>query len=242
MQERESMGAMGAADGNDSDRRPDYAADAQGYTTLDGSHGFIYNSYGGTREMGRSYHSVLTVLLTVLTTAIVVGGCCFGAWMAVGDLYPSGKAISSGDPAGAVCGVETSGGLTVVFDETQESGTLQPYIPGRNDCTGGMPAEGTPTLDFAVAEVSDTQTAYHYFKTAYVGVYVYSEGHGDVARGDRILTADGAEITSAADLDAVISQKREGDTLALTVSRRGETLAVTVTVTAYSSASTAEPS
>ena len=92
---------------------------------------------------------------------------------------------------------------------------------------------GRPALDFTVVDVSDYRTAYYYFKSTSTGVYVYSEGHGILEYGDRILAADGVEIASTADLNAIIRQKRVGEPLELTVSRGRRTLTLSVTITEY---------
>lgn len=78
---------------------------------------------------------------------------------------------------------------------------------------------GRPTLDFTVVDVTSVQTAVRYFNTMNTGVYVYDKNHGTVRYGDYIVAADGCEITSVAELSAVIANKSVGDTLELTVYR-----------------------
>ena len=78
---------------------------------------------------------------------------------------------------------------------------------------------GRPTLDFTVVDVMSVQTAVRYFNTMNTGVYVYDKNHDTVRYGDYIVAADGCEITSVAELSAVIANKSVGDTLELTVYR-----------------------
>ena len=92
---------------------------------------------------------------------------------------------------------------------------------------------GRPALDFTVVDVTDYRTAYYYFGSTGTGVYVYSEGHGVVEYGDRILAADGTEIASSSDLGAILRTKQVGDTLELTVVRRQQTITLSVTITEY---------
>ncbi len=92
---------------------------------------------------------------------------------------------------------------------------------------------GRPALDFTVVDVTDYRTAFYYFNSTGTGVYVYSQGHSTVEYGDRILAADGIQITSSADLGAILRRKRVGDTLELTVSRKQKTVTLSVTITEY---------
>lgn len=92
---------------------------------------------------------------------------------------------------------------------------------------------GRPALDFAVVDISSYKEAYYYFKSASIGVFVYRRDHQVVQYGDRIISADGQSITSAAQLDTVIQSKQIGDTLSLTVKRNGKEITLTVTVTEY---------
>jgi S1-C subfamily serine protease len=61
-------------------------------------------------------------------------------------------------------------------------------------------------------------------------VYVYDENHGTVKYGDRILTVDGVNISSSAEVIAIAAGKRVGDTLTLEVVRKGDVKTLTVTI------------
>ena len=92
---------------------------------------------------------------------------------------------------------------------------------------------GRPALDFAVVDITSYKEAYHYFKSASIGVFVYRQDHQLVRYGDRIISADGQSISSVAQLDTVIQSKQIGDTLLLIVKRDGKEVSLTVTVTEY---------
>lgn len=92
---------------------------------------------------------------------------------------------------------------------------------------------GRPALDFTVVDVTDYRTAYYYFNSTGIGVYVYSEGHDTVMYGDRIISADGVQINSTIDLNAIIQTKQVGDTLELTVNRNRKVMTVSVVITEY---------
>ncbi|MBE6652343.1 MAG: trypsin-like serine protease [Ruminococcaceae bacterium] len=89
---------------------------------------------------------------------------------------------------------------------------------------------GRPTVDFSVVEVTSVQTAMRYFDSLNLGVYVYTESHPILQYGDLILAADGMEISTANQLQALIQRKQVGDSLELTVYRAREQITVTVTI------------
>ena len=91
---------------------------------------------------------------------------------------------------------------------------------------------GRPALDFTVVDVSDYQ-ARRYFNSTSAGVYVYDRDHDTVAYGDRIVSVDGKEIESVTEMNAIIQQKRVGDTLELTVIRNREMVTLSVTIIEY---------
>ena len=92
---------------------------------------------------------------------------------------------------------------------------------------------GRPALDFKVVEITSYQTAYHYFKTASIGVFVFDQEHKDLKYGDRIMYADGRTVTKAEQLNDIIRGKRIGETLTLIVKRGRDEITVIVTVTEY---------
>lgn len=89
---------------------------------------------------------------------------------------------------------------------------------------------GRPELGFTIVDVTSVQTAMRYFNSFYTGVYVYDEDHEVVRYGDRILTVDGIKISSTAEVIAIVSGKKVGDTLTLEVVRKGDVKTLTVNV------------
>jgi serine protease Do len=89
---------------------------------------------------------------------------------------------------------------------------------------------GRPDLGFNIVDVTSVQAAMRYFNSFYTGVYVYDENHEAVKYGDRILTVDGVKISSAAEVIAIATGKKVGDTLTLEVVRKGDVKTLTVTV------------
>lgn len=90
--------------------------------------------------------------------------------------------------------------------------------------------QGRPSLGFEIVDVTSVQTAMRYFNSFYTGVYVYDEDHEVVRYGDRILTVDGIKISSTAEVIAIVSGKKVGDTLTLEVVRKGDVKTLTVNV------------
>jgi serine protease Do len=90
--------------------------------------------------------------------------------------------------------------------------------------------QGRPALGFEIVDVTSVQTAMRYFNSFYTGVYVYDEDHEVVRYGDRILTVDGIKISSTAEVIAIVSGKKVGDTLTLEVVRKGDVKTLTVNV------------
>ncbi len=90
---------------------------------------------------------------------------------------------------------------------------------------------GRPALGFNVVDVTNVQTAMRYFDSFYTGVYVYDKDAADVKYGDLILSADGTEITTSSELNAIIKKKKVGDTVELVVLRKKEQITLTVTLT-----------
>lgn len=91
--------------------------------------------------------------------------------------------------------------------------------------------QGRPALGFEIVDVTSVQTAMRYFNSFYTGVYVYDQNHDAVKYGDLILSVNGIEPGSAAELQGMVADMRVGDTLELVVYRNREKVTVTVTIT-----------
>lgn len=91
---------------------------------------------------------------------------------------------------------------------------------------------GKPTLDVTLVDVSNTYTAYRYFGTMALGVYVYeSSENGSLQVGDRILTCNGKEISTASQVSSIIKSMAVGETVQFTVMRAGKTIEVSAVLT-----------
>ena len=91
--------------------------------------------------------------------------------------------------------------------------------------------QGRPALGFEIVDVTSVQTAMRYFNSFYTGVYVYDQNHDAVKYGDLILSVNGIEPCSVAELQGMVADMRVGDTLELVVYRNREKVTVTVTIT-----------
>lgn len=96
---------------------------------------------------------------------------------------------------------------------------------------------GRTYLGVSFLDVTDAYTAYRYFGTQTLGVYVYQtiEGFNDDAlmSGDRIVAVNGTEITASADIKAMVKSASVGDVLKFTVYRKGMLTEVDVTCYEY---------
>lgn len=96
---------------------------------------------------------------------------------------------------------------------------------------------GKTFIGVSLFDVKDSYTAYRYFRSQATGVYVMrvGEGYNDSALqvGDRIIAVDGAEITSASDVEEAIEGHAVGDVLTFTIYRGGQMMDVEVTCYEY---------
>ncbi len=90
--------------------------------------------------------------------------------------------------------------------------------------------KGRPALDATLVDVTNVQTALYYFGSRYTGVYIWETNVNDIKKGDLVLTVDGIEVTSMAEVQTVISGKGVGDTVELVVYRSSTKKQVTVTL------------
>lgn len=85
---------------------------------------------------------------------------------------------------------------------------------------------GKVFLGVSFIDVSDAYTAYRYFKSQAVGVYVadLTEGYNDdvLKYGDRIVAVDGNEITEFSQIKDILKEHSVGDKLKFTVYRNGK--------------------
>lgn len=96
---------------------------------------------------------------------------------------------------------------------------------------------GKSFVGISLFDATDSYTAYRYFRSQATGVYVMKvvEGYNDTVLqvGDRVIAVDGTEITSASDVEDIITEHEVGDTLAFTIYREGKMMEVQVTCYEY---------
>ncbi len=139
---------------DDSASRDTYTADnteGQGYTTPDGSHGFVYNARAAEAEnRSRRYRGALIAVSTALVAVLAIGGCFFGTLMAARNLH-----LFDPDPekdTGYAGEFGTSDGL-YISDGTDaspiETSPLPEATPEDDRSTGrpGAPSTEAVTMD-----------------------------------------------------------------------------------------------
>lgn len=91
---------------------------------------------------------------------------------------------------------------------------------------------GKSYVGISLTDITDSFTAYYYFKNQSTGVYItqVQEGYNDgvLQYGDRIAAIDGTEISSSADVKEIVKEHKVGDEMTFTVSRNGKMTDVTV--------------
>lgn len=94
--------------------------------------------------------------------------------------------------------------------------------------------KGRVTSGMTLVEVTSVMTAMQYFNSRYTGVYITeSTLTAELQYGDLIVTFDGKEISSAADVKVALSGKDVGDTVELVIYRKGQQYTVTLTLSEY---------
>lgn len=102
------------------------------------------------------------------------------------------------------------------------------YVTGRVD-TG-----------LTLIDITDTYTAWYYGVSA-LGVYVYDSKYSDeIQSGDRIVSVNGAEVSTAGDINGEVSGLSVGDTVVLRISRKGKQFDVNLTLREYVPSSVSE--
>lgn len=96
---------------------------------------------------------------------------------------------------------------------------------------------GKSFIGVSLFDATDSYTAYRYFRSQATGVYVMkvAEGYNDtvLSVGDRVIAVDGSEITSASDVEDIITEHEVGDVLTFTIYRGGQMMEVQVTCYEY---------
>ena len=97
----------------------------------------------------------------------------------------------------------------------------------------GRPATGLTTTD-----VTSTMTAMYYFSSPYTGVYITGSQIDELKTGDLIVTFDGKQVSSTAEINKIVQTKKPGDTVEVEVLRGAkERITVSILITEYVPAS-----
>lgn len=83
-------------------------------------------------------------------------------------------------------------------------------------------------------DVSSVREAFYYFNAGSTGVYVLESAYSDeIEYGDRIVSVEGIEVSTAAEVTALLSQMQVGDTITLILQRGGRDYEVSFVLQEY---------
>ncbi|MBE6698473.1 MAG: trypsin-like serine protease [Ruminococcaceae bacterium] len=83
-------------------------------------------------------------------------------------------------------------------------------------------------------DVASIQEAFYYFNARSTGVYVLESAYSEeIMYGDRIVSINGIEVSTAAEVSALLGQLQVGDTITLSLRRGGRDLEVSLTLQEY---------
>ena len=95
------------------------------------------------------------------------------------------------------------------------------YVTGRVD------------LGLSLVDVTDTYTAWYYGVSS-LGVYVYESKYStEIEAGDRIVSVNGTDVATSADIKSIISECNVGDVVTVRISRRGKQTDIQLTLREY---------
>ena len=95
------------------------------------------------------------------------------------------------------------------------------YVTGRVD------------LGLSLVDVTDTYTAWYYGVSS-LGVYVYESKYStEIQSGDRIVSVNGTDVATSADIKSIISECNVGDVVTVRISRRGKQTDIQLTLREY---------
>ncbi len=96
---------------------------------------------------------------------------------------------------------------------------------------------GRVELGLTLIDVNDSFTAWRYGVNA-LGVYIYDSKYSDeVKSGDRVVSVNGIEVSSTADIKSALGDCEVGDVVTVRVSRKGKQYDVEITLREYIPAS-----
>ena len=148
------------------------------------------------------------------TAAVNPGNSGGGLFNAYGELIGVVNAKSSGSDIEGIGFAIPANTVKTIVEAIIKNG----YVPGR--------------IDFGVTliDIPDARTAMMY-RVQSIGVYVAQTDESSSLRaGDRIISVNKKEITSAEDVKAIVDAGKVGDVLSITVVRNGQSIAVSYTL------------
>ena len=148
------------------------------------------------------------------TAAVNPGNSGGGLFNAYGELIGVVNAKSSGSDIEGIGFAIPANTVKTIVEAIIKNG----YVPGR--------------IDFGVTlvDVPDARTAMMN-RVQSIGVYVAQTDESSSLRaGDRIVSVNKKEITSAEDVKAIVDAGKVGDVLSITVVRNGQSIAVSYTL------------
>ena len=93
----------------------------------------------------------------------------------------------------------------------------------------GMVDHGLTLID-----ATSSQTAYAYFRSREIGVYVYESKYSDEFHyGDRIVSVNDTEVTTSAQIKAILKNYNVGDTVKFTIARKDINVDINITLREY---------
>lgn len=159
------------------------------------------------------------------------------------NMYQTNAAINEGNSGGPV--YDMYGRAVGIASAKYEASSVEGlgfFIPINDvksmisDIIKNGYVSGKPSLGVSVQPVTQTMSLRY---SVPVGLYIVAVGSDTAASkaglkaADVITGIDGASVTGAAELSSVLSSKRAGDTVNVTVSRSGKNLTFTLTLDEY---------
>lgn len=151
-------------------------------------------------------------------------------------LMQTDAAINPGNSGGGMFnGQGELSGIVVAKSSSEEIDNIGFVIPINNvlDILGDLKeygyVRGRADTGMEFIDLTNQMYAYYYYGNNAAGVYISSVDSGSNAetagfrKGDRVVSVDGKEITSADDITAIIAEKSAGDTVTFELNRSGST-------------------
>lgn len=167
--------------------------------------------------------TVTNGIISATNREIEIGGQLY-------NLLQTNAAINSGNSGGGM--FDMNGNLVGVVNAKSAGESIEglgfaiPSSQAEEIATELMAygyVKGRPTIGVTLLNVNSQEVIMNYFQysrffTDY-GVYIIKSEHDSMELGDRLVAIDGTEIADMTDVQRVLSEKKVGDTVSITVSR-----------------------